>query len=142
MRASEILIEALKGFEGCRLRAYKCPAGVWTIGYGHTKGVKEGQVITSAQAESLLRGDLRVYESGVEQLGVPLTQCQFDALVDFAYNLGLDALRRSTLLTKIRLGASEAEIRKEFMRWVNAGGKRLPGLVRRREWEANRFFAQ
>lgn len=81
-----------------------------------------------------------MYGAGVDQLGVPLTQCQFDALVDFAYNLGLDALRRSTLLTKIRLGASEAEIRKEFMRWVNAGGKRLPGLVRRREWEANRFF--
>lgn len=141
MRASDVLIEALKGFEGCRLRAYKCPAGVWTIGYGHTRGVKEGQVITPAQAESLLRGDLRVYEGGVERLGVPLTQGRFDALVDFAYNLGLDALGRSTLLTKIRLGAGEEEIRGEFMRWVNAGGRRLPGLVRRRKWEADRFFA-
>lgn len=144
MKASNTLIEALKGFEGCRLTAYKCPAGVWTIGYGHTAGVRRGQAITAEEAEKFLRQDLRTYEAFVEKLGVTSQQHKFDALVDFCFNLGCDALEKSTLLKKIRSCAPESEIRKEFEKWVYAtvaGRKRkLPGLVERRKWEADRFF--
>lgn len=141
-KASEELIEALKRFEGLRLKAYRCPAGVLTIGYGHTGGVAEGQRITARTADTLLRNDLHRYESYVNDLGVCGTQGQFDALVDFAYNLGCNALGNSTLLLKIRQGAEEDEIRRQFARWVNAGGRRQPGLVKRRQWEADRYFSR
>ena len=110
MRASKVLIEALKGFESCHLKAYKCPAGVWTIGWGHTKGVKEGQVITQGQADSLLDGDLLSFVTHVNKLGLRLTQGQFDALVDFAYNCGTGNLDKSTLLRKVRVNAPLSEI--------------------------------
>lgn len=139
MRASDILIEAIKGFEGFRAEAYKCPAGVWTIGYGHTAGVKKGQKVSKAQAEELLRKDLSRTEDYVNKLGVCKMQGQFDALVDFAYNIGMSALGSSTLIKKIRAGAPTAEIQAQFRRWVYAGKKLLPGLVRRREWEAKRW---
>lgn len=139
MRASYILISKLKEFEGLRLRAYKDSVGVWTIGYGHTRGVKAGQTITEKQAESLLRGDLLISEKYVNGLGISFSQGQFDALVDFAYNLGTDSLRKSTLLKKICVKASTAEIQNEFKRWVYADGRKLPGLVRRRAWEAQRW---
>lgn len=140
MRVSDICFEKIQEFEGLRLTAYKCPAGVWTIGYGHTKGVKMGQTITKAQAESLLRGDLLPCEEYVRGLNLELTQGQFDALVDFCFNLGTAALQRSTLLQKIRTKADEQTIRGEFAKWVNAGGVRLQGLVKRRAWEADRYF--
>lgn len=140
MRVSDICFEKIQEFEGLRLTAYKCPAGVWTIGFGHTKGVKMGQTITKAQAESLLRGDLLPCEEYVRGLNLELTQGQFDALVDFCFNLGTAALQRSTLLQKIRTKADEQTIRGEFAKWVNAGGVRLQGLVKRRAWEADRYF--
>lgn len=140
MRVSDICFSKIQEFEGLRLTAYKCPAGVWTIGFGHTKGVKMGQTITKAQAESLLRGDLLPCEEYVRGLNLELTQGQFDALVDFCFNLGTAALQRSTLLQKIRTKADELTIRNEFAKWVNAGGVRLQGLVKRRAWEADRFF--
>jgi lysozyme len=139
MRASETLISKIKEFEGLRLDSYQDYTGVWTIGYGHTKGVKEGQTITVAQAELLLKGDLLPFEKSVEGLGLDLTQGQFDALVDFSYNLGFGKLSASTLLKKIRAKESDVIIQREFKRWVYAGGKILPGLVRRREWEAARW---
>ena len=139
MEASNILIEKLKEFEGYRPTSYQDSAGVWTIGYGHTQGVKKGQKITKAQAESLLRGDLLKAEKYVNGLKLNLTQGQFDALVDFAYNLGTRNLGTSTLLGKIRMKASDEEIQAQFRRWVYAGGKVLPGLVKRREWEAQRW---
>lgn len=139
MEASNILIEKLKEFEGYRPTSYQDSAGVWTIGYGHTQGVKKGQKITKAQAESLLRGDLLKAEKYVNGLKLNLTQGQFDALVDFAYNLGTGNLGTSTLLGKIRMKASDEEIQAQFRRWVYAGGKVLPGLVKRREWEAQRW---
>lgn len=142
MKVSRECLKKIKEFEGFQAKAYKCPAGVWTIGYGHTKGVKSGQVITEKQAETLLEGDILFYEKNVEGLGIKLSQCKFDALVDFAFNLGTEALRKSTLLQKIRAGASESEIKHEFMRWVHAGGKVLPGLQKRRMWEAQRFFGE
>lgn len=140
MRVSDICFSKIQEFEGLRLTAYKCPAGVWTIGHGHTKGVKMGQTITKAQAETLLRGDLLPCENYVRGLNLELTQGQFDALVDFCFNLGTAALQRSTLLQKIRTKADELTIRNEFAKWVNAGGVRLQGLVKRRAWEADRFF--
>lgn len=140
MRVSDICFEKIQEFEGLRLTAYKCPAGIWTIGFGHTKGVKMGQTITKAQAETLLRGDLLPCEEYVRGLNLELTQGQFDALVDFCFNLGTAALQRSTLLQKIRTKADEQTIRGEFAKWVNAGGVRLQGLVKRRAWEADRYF--
>ena len=140
MKTSEILFEKLKEMEGLRLEAYLDPAGVPTIGYGHTKGVRMGDRISKYWAEDLLRRDIREAEDGVNALGVAKTQGQFDALVSFAFNLGIDRLEKSSLLRRIRDGDSEEAIVREFMRWVYAGGKRLAGLERRRAWEAERFF--
>ena len=132
MRESEKLMNAIKQLEGCHLKAYKCPAGVWTIGWGHTKGVQPGQVITQAQADSLLQGDLLDYVNFVNNLKLKLTQGQFDALVDFAYNCGVGNLNKSTLLRKVRMNSSLTEIPDEFRRWNKGGDKVLPGLVKRR----------
>ena len=144
MKASKILIEKIKEFEGFRGTAYKCPAGVWTIGYGHIADVVRGQKITKEEAEKLLIRDLIPFEAFVDKLNVTGQQHKFDALVDFCFNLGCGALESSTLLKRIRQCRPDDEIRAEFMRWVYAtvaGKKRmLPGLVERRKWEANRFF--
>ena len=142
MKSSELLLNKIIDFEGCKLTAYKCPAGVWTIGVGHTKGVKQGQAITEAQAMSLLKGDLLPCENYVNNLGVCKTQGQFDALVDFAFNLGTAALGRSTLLKYIRAKKPEQYIREEFGKWVNSKGMRLKGLVIRRQWEADRYYGK
>ena len=142
MKSSELLINKIIEFEGCKLTAYKCPAGVWTIGVGHTKGVKQGQTITKAQAISLLKGDLLPCENYVNNLGVCKTQGQFDAMVDFAFNLGTAALGRSTLLKYIRAKKPEQYIREEFAKWVNSKGMRLKGLVIRRQWEADRYYGK
>jgi lysozyme len=142
VKASETCIAFIKQFEGLRLDAYQCSAGVWTIGYGHTgKGVVPGVRIDEAEAEALLRYDVEKFERGVAELvTVPLSQNQFDALVCFAFNLGLGALRSSTLLRKLndmdKLGAAE-----EFLRWVYAGGKKLKGLETRRQAERALFLA-
>lgn len=139
MEASEVLIEKIKEFEGFVPLAYRCPAGVWTVGYGHTRGVYEGRRVNEEEAEELLREDLVPCEHFVDKLGVTRTQGQFDALVDFVFNLGTERLQDSTLLRKIREGAPTAEIQDEFGRWVYGGGEVLPGLVRRRKWEAERW---
>lgn len=140
MKASESLIQKLKEFEGLRLEAYLDAAGVPTIGYGHTRHVTLGDRLTEYWADQLLREDVRNVVRDISQLGVVRTQGQMDALVSFAFNLGIGRLLRSTLLKKIRSGASMHQIRKEFMRWVYADGKRLKGLEKRRQWEAERFF--
>lgn len=139
MRASEECINAIKGFETLQLKAYKCPAGVLTIGYGHTRGVKEGQVITEIQADVLLKGDVLAVEKSINDLGLTLTQGQFDALVDFCFNLGRTKLLNSTLFDKILDHASDDEIATQFRRWVYASGKKLNGLVKRREWEVQQW---
>ena len=120
LKTSQEGINLIKKFEGCRLTAYKCPAGVWTIGYGHTDDVKKGQKITKAKAEEYLKNDLIKYEKGVERLvKVKLNQNQFNALISFAYNRGLGALKTSTLLKKLNKqdykGASN-----EFLRYSSA----------------------
>ena len=134
MRASEYCINAIKGFETLELKAYRCPAGVLTIGYGHTRGVKEGQVITEIQADVLLKGDILNVEKSLNSMSITFTQGQFDALVDFCFNLGMVKFTGSTLYTKILVHASDDEIAEQFRRWVYGGGKKLDGLVKRREW--------
>lgn len=135
-------IELIKSFEGLRLKAYKCPAGVWTIGYGHTKGVKEGDVITEQEAEDMLKKDVVGFEINVRGAVIPnLNDHQYDALTSFAYNVGLGNFRKSTLLRLINSGITAREdITNQFMRWVYAGGKKLTGLVRRRTAEAELYF--
>lgn len=142
MIITEELITAVKGFEGLRLTAYRCPAGIMTIGYGHTGGVKPGTRISAKKAEELLREDLARVSHGVLSLGVCRTDYELDALTDFSFNLGLGALKGSTLLRKIRAGAPIAEIEKEFLRWNKSGGVALKGLTKRRAWEAMRFAGE
>lgn len=139
MEASDILVKKIKEFEGVRLTSYKDSAGVWTIGAGHTRGVKSGMKITQKQADSLLRGDLLNVENYVNSLGMNFTQGQFDAICDFIFNLGQGKFSRSTLWAKIQANAPTEDIQDEFRRWVYAGGKKLAGLVKRREWEAQRY---
>lgn len=136
------LMEAVKGFEGCKLTAYKCPAGIWTIGYGHTKGVTRGMKISRATADKWLAQDLENCAKEVLSvtMGIALTQGQLDALTDFVFNLGLTKLKQSTLLRKLKAGAPRVEIAAEFGKWVYAGKTKLAGLVKRRAWEANRFL--
>ena len=140
MRTSEECIDAIKGFEACSLRAYKCPAGVLTIGYGHTQGVKEGQVITQAQADSLLRGDILPVETYLNSVPVDFTQGQFDALVDFCFNLGITKFKGSTLYNKVITKSPDSDIIVQFNKWVYGGGKKLNGLVKRRAWEASQWI--
>ena len=131
-------LNLIKRFEGFSSTVYICPAGYPTIGYGHV--VKDDEDfsagISEAQAEALLRQDAAIAERGVLRLiNVPLTNGQFDALVSFTYNLGGGALQRSTLRRKINR-EEHAEVPEQFMRWVWAGGRKLKGLVRRRQAEA------
>ena len=140
MTTTEILLQKVMEMEGCRLEAYQDAAGVPTIGYGHTKNVRMGDRITQYWAKEMLREDIEEAEWLVKELGVAKTEGQLDALVSFVFNLGIGRLKRSTLLKTIREGGSKAQITKEFKRWVYADGKLLPGLVKRREWEARRFF--
>lgn len=136
-------IDKIKSFEGFRSEAYKPVPNekYYTIGYGHYGAdVRFGMKITKQQGEELLVKDIAKFQSYVNNLGVCKTYPQFAALVDFAFNLGTNALRTSTLLKKIKSGASENEIRYQFSRWVYSNGQKLPGLVKRRAWEANRYF--
>lgn len=141
MKVSDSLIKQLMTFEGLSLEAYEDAAGVPTIGYGHTGGVKMGDRISEYWAKELLLADIAVAERAVDSLELDLTQGQLDALVSFTFNLGFGRLKSSTLLKVIRQGGSMRQIRREFMRWVHAGGRRLKGLEKRRAWEADRFFA-
>ena len=141
LTTSEELMEKLMEFEGCQLEAYFDEAGVLTIGYGHTKDVREGDRISEYWARELLREDIEKAQAQVVKLGVCRTQGQLDALTSFVFNLGFQRLRKSTLLKVIKRKGSDEEIRREFKRWVYAGGKKLSGLEKRREWEANRFLS-
>ena len=139
MKISAEGLALIKKFEGCELEAYKCSAGVWTIGYGHTKGVEEGMTITKDQAEEMLLEELVEYEKAVEEaVHNQLDQCMFDALVSWTYNLGPTNLNSSTMLKVLNAGQYD-EVPAQMKRWNKAGGKVLEGLVRRREAEALLF---
>ena len=147
MKVNKQGIQLVKSFEGCFLNAYLCPAKVWTIGYGNTKyqngtAVKQGDKITQEQAETLLSDILAEFSKDVSKLiKVELNDNQFSALVSFAFNLGVGALSKSTLLKKVNANPNDKTIENEFMRWVSAGGKKLNGLVRRRTAESKLYFS-
>lgn len=145
MKASEKVKNRIKEYEGLRLQAYRCPAGVLTIGYGHTgPDVKAGMTITREEADRLFDRDLDMLERQVAAVAgtVNLRQCQWDALVSFAYNVGIGNLSSSTLLRKVKSNPDNPAIRGEFKKWNKAGGKVLPGLVKRRDWEAQLYFGE
>jgi lysozyme len=141
MHPSAQCVELVRRYESFSARPYLCPAGVWTIGYGHTSGVgPTSSPITEERASALLRAELESFAVAVfEMVKTPINQAQFDALCSFAYNLGSAALRGSTLIKRINAGdmGGAAE---EFSKWVKAGGKTLPGLVRRRADEKALFM--
>ena len=140
MKTTDILLKKLMEFEGLELEAYQDAAGVVTIGYGHTKDVEMGDKISPWWAKELLVNDIREVEEQVRALGVARTEAQLDALVSFAFNLGIGRLKNSTLLRFIREQRNMREIKREWNRWVFVRGQRLKGLERRRAWEAKRFF--
>ena len=143
MQISELALEKIKAFEGCRLTAYQDAAGVWTIGYGHTKGVKPGDKISQYWADDCLRQDIEAVEAQIEKLDLTLSQPQLDALVSFVFNVGIGNLQNSTWLRYIREGRSENDIKRQWRQWVYAGNppRPLPGLIKRREWESIRYFS-
>lgn len=145
MKTSQDGINLIKHFEGLRTKAYLDSVGVATIGYGHTKGVKLGMIITETKAEELLKQDLEYFEARVlELVKIPLKQNEFDALVSFTFNLGEGNLKKSTLLKKLNkvavpTSAIMEDISNEFLKWNKAGGKELKGLTKRRLAEKMMF---
>ena len=142
MKASGKAYSLIRQFEGLRLTAYRCPAGVWTIGYGHTSGVVPGMIITKEQAEELLKQDIETAENIVSAECPNLRQCQFDALVSFVFNVGGGNFRKSTLLKKNKANPDDNSIMDEFLRWVYANGVVLPGLQKRRLLEMRLYFSE
>ena len=136
MKVSQECVNLVKFFEGFEAKAYLCPANVWTIGYGRTRNVKEGDMINELQAERDLLEELEEFGHQVlNTVQVPLKQNEFDALTSWTYNLGVGNLQSSTLLKKLNSGDKNS-VPSEMLRWNKAAGKVLAGLTRRREAEA------
>lgn len=131
-------LDLIKSFEGCRLSAYKCPAGVWTIGYGHTQGVYEGMIISQAQADKFLFEDVKYYADAVDRYNsrFNFTQEEFDALTSFTYNCGVGSLQAVMSCCN-----TKQEIAEECKLYNKGGGVVLAGLVRRREEEYKLFMS-
>lgn len=140
MQASEKAIEMIKKFESCALKRYKCPAGVLTIGWGNTSHAAKNEICTQEQADKWLAEDVtKVTEIVIDAVdGTPLNQNQFDALVSLVFNIGGGNFRKSTMRKKI-LACDFEGAAMEFNRWIYAGGKILPGLVKRRAEERKVF---
>lgn len=133
-------ITLIKKWEGCKLTAYQDLCSIWTIGYGSTHGVYPGQHITQEQADAMLLADASDLATRIESiLKVPVTDDQLCALISFAYNLGFMALFHSTLLARVNASEPADIVASEFLKWCNAGGKHIPGLLARREAEASLF---
>ena len=148
MTASDKCYSFIKNFEGCRLKAYNDGVGIMTIGYGSTMypegtRVKEGDVITQERAEFLIKWEviLKTKSIAVFLYNVILKQQQFDALISFAYNVGVGNFKKSTLLKKVKVNPADITIRDEFMKWNRAGGIVLNGLTKRRAAEADLYFS-
>jgi len=144
MKVSQQGIQLIKESEGLRLQAYRCPAGKWTIGYGHTRTARQGLVITSVKAESLLQGDIRDVEGTLNTSGLNLNQNQFDAFADFIFNFGPTKFLKSTFFRYAKADPFDPRIAAELRRWVHAdvNGQPVvqPGLVARREKEIALYF--
>ena len=143
MKTSNEGLQLIRKYEGCKLKPYLCPAGYWTVGYGHVIGngktKPEKQLYTQGEINELLRTDLARFEQGVlRYCPVPLTQFEFDSLVSFSFNLGLGVLQRSTLRRKILRQDKQAAAR-NILKYNKAGGRVLKGLTRRREAEYRMF---
>ena len=148
MKVSQNGINLIKKFEGFRAKPYLCAAGVATIGYGSTyyeNGVRvklTDSPITEDWADQLLRNVLKQYELSVDVMTRDdITQNQFDALVSFAYNVGIQNFKNSTLLKRVNANPNDPDIKIQFARWIRAEGKILKGLVKRRGIEANLYFS-
>lgn len=147
MKISNRGIELIKQFEGCELEAYADIIGVWTIGFGNTyyldnTKVKKGDKITDKQADELLRETIKGYEIGISKsLKTTIKQNQFDALVCIAYNVGVQAIQKSTLLKLVNKNPNDPKIADEFLKWNKAGGKSVNGLTRRRIAESKLYFS-
>jgi len=140
MKLSQNGFELIKGFEGLRLTAYQDSVGVWTIGYGHTQGVYAGMTITSEQANNFLKQDIDNHLPGIyKYVTVEMNQNQFDALASFHFNLGVNILQGSTLLTYINSKNWQAAAN-EMKKYVNGNGVPIPGLITRRKLEADLFL--
>ena len=139
MQISEEGISLIKHFEGCGLEAYQDSVGIWTIGYGTIKGVKEGDQINQDEAEHLLEEEMPEYEGYInDMVEVPLQQNQFDALCSWVFNLGPNNLKSSTLLAVLNQGKYK-DVPEQIIRWNKAGGKILEGLKKRRASESLLF---
>lgn len=148
MRSTSLLgLNLIKKYEGLRLTSYLCPAGIPTIGYGSTrypngkKVILGEKLLSEKEATQLLLASLAQYEDAVNKHLPNINQCQFDALVSFAYNLGTGSLIKSTLLKKAKINNADPSIVDEFLKWNKAGGKVLAGLSTRRREEANLYFS-
>lgn len=141
MKASVYAYELIKQFEGLRLKAYLCPAGIWTIGYGHTSGVSPNSFITIQEADEYLHRDVATIEMQLNKLNLILRQCQWDAIISFVFNVGIGNFESSTLLAKIRINPEDNSIIDEFLRWVYANGKVMKGLQKRRLAEMKLYFS-
>lgn len=141
MKASVDAYELIKQFEGLRLEAYLCPAGIWTIGYGHTSGVSPNSLITIQESDEYLHRDVAAIEMQLNKLNLSLRQCQWDAIVSFVFNVGIGNFKASTLLAKIRINPDDNSIIDEFLRWVYANGKVMRGLQKRRLTEMKLYFS-
>jgi len=142
MKISEKGKKFIKDKEGLRLAAYKpLPNDKWTIGYGHTAGVYQGQTITKAQAEAYFDSDIKIYEKPVQDLNVLITQNQYDALVSLCYNIGVGAFKGSALYSKVKANPNDSTIAAEFQKWVHSDGAVVGGLVMRRNEESAMYFA-
>jgi len=146
MKVNEEGYALIKHFEGCRLKAYKCPANVWTIGFGNTfyengMKVKEGDVITQQRAEELAKFIIDQFAVTIEPFILkPLTDNQFSACVSLAYNIGTSGFKRSSVFKKLNINPNDPTIADSFKLWNKGGGKVLAGLVRRREAEIQLYF--
>lgn len=148
MKPSQTCYDFIKKFEGLRLNSYKDVVGIWTIGYGSImypdgEKVKEGETITKERADELLEWEINLKAKSVDAFLSKnlISQCNFDSLVSFAFNLGIGALQKSTLLKKVIKNPKDVTIRSEFRKWNNAGGKPVAGLTRRRKEESDLYFS-
>ena len=147
MKPSQSAYRLIKLFEGCKLSAYKCSANVTTIGWGSIldafgKPIKMGSKITQDQADALLEREVNIKALAVNALTTGVNQNQFDSLVSFAYNCGVGALSKSTLLKKIKFNPNDPAIHLEFMKWDKVAGKSVKGLTTRREAESKLYFTK
>ncbi len=141
MKISSNGIDLIKQFEGLKLKAYLCPANVWTIGYGHTKNVKANECISEKTALNFLKNDLIIFEDSINNLvKVNLNQNQFDALVSFVFNIGISNFKKSTILKLINMSDFNLASQ-QFDKWIYINGKISKGLVKRRQIEKSLFIS-